>query len=906
MKKELLTLFALFSMGFVSAQNRSYWAPSNTSKAKIAANAAVSRENFPKEFKLFDLNFQSLKQELGSVTGKGTVLITLPNFDGKMEEFELYEASNFDAELQAQFPEIRAYSGKGITDKYATLKMSISPQGIQTMVSRVGFVEFMEPYSQDRKSYAVYSSVSERGKIDFKCSTEDKKIFTDLSGKIGESARSNTGQLKTMRLAQSCTGEYSVFHADAIAVGTTPTVAISLAAINATLTRCNGVYEKDLGIHLNLVASSTNVIYLNALTDPYGDTDANYNSELQAALDAGGGVGNANYDIGHLFSAIGNNGNAGCIGCVCNAGKGSAFTTSTAPVGDNFDIDFVVHEVGHQLGARHTYSHVDENPTNGGGVDNVVQMEPGSGVTIMGYAGITGYDVAPHSIDKFHAASIDQIQVNMASKSCPVTVNISANNATPVVNAGPNVTIPRSTPFSLTGSATDANPGDALTYQWEQMDDGSSSSGAASAASPTKTSGPNWRSYDAKSSPTRYFPDLPYVNYGQSTTMGSEIIVEALSSVARTLNFRLTVRDNAPYSSVSPIKVGQTGYDDIVVTVDNTRGPLAVTSQNVENQSWSPGNIENIVWSVNNTNTLAGATNVDILFSTDGGLTYPTVLLANTPNDGSAPITVPNVSATRCRVMVRPTANIFFAVNSRDIAVGYTVNSTCNNYTITPNEAIPDNASTFLTHTLNVPTSAAITDVNLAVNLTHTYISDITLAMLSPQGTQVTVFSGACTSNNNINATFDDNGSPIVCAPNITGNIIPVQPLFSLNGENPNGTWTFGVIDSANLDTGTINSYTLTVCSKQFTLGNEDFAFEGFELFPNPSNGNFTLKFVSDTGSDVKVNVHDLRGRQIFEKSYPSNNTFDQVINLNNAQTGVYLLSVLDGNKKIVKKIVVQ
>src|SRR6185295_11009914 len=127
------------------------------------------------------------------------------------------------------------------------------------------------------------------------------------------------------------------------------------------------------------------------------------------------------------------------------------------PQGDNFDIDYVVHEVGHQLGANHTFSYALE----GTGVNK----EVGSGITIMGYAGITPQDVAPHSIDIFHEASIDQIQANLATKTCPVTTNISANNATPTVATLTNYTIPFSTPFMLTGSATDPN-GDPLTYCW--------------------------------------------------------------------------------------------------------------------------------------------------------------------------------------------------------------------------------------------------------------------------------------------------------------------------------------------------------------------------------------------------------------------------------------------------------
>ncbi|MFC7774550.1 zinc-dependent metalloprotease [Flavobacterium sp. GCM10027622] len=902
MKTQLLTLFVLFSLSLATAQTGGYWSSHNGSKAELTVNKAAARGNFPKEFVLFDLNFQLLKQKLEGVVAKrtGSILIELPNADGKIEQFELFEASNFDDELQARYPDIRAFSGKGITDKYATLKMSIAPQGVQTMVSRVGSnTEFMEPYSQDRKTYAIYRSETGKGKFSIHCTTQDEKMMDDLSGKIRSVQRSNTGELKTMRLAQSCTGEYSFFHANAIAVGTTPTVAISLAAINATLTRCNGVYEKDLGLHLNLVASSTNVIYTNSVTDPYSDTDDNYNSELQTALDAVGGVGSANYDIGHLFSAIGNNGNAGCIGCVCDANKGSGFTTSTAPVGDNFDIDFVVHEVGHQLGANHTFSMSLES--------NGVNVEPGSGVSIMGYAGITDYDVAPHSIDKFHAVSINQIQTNLGTKSCPVTTSITTNNVAPVVNAGGNFTIPINTPFILTGSATDANSGDVLTYQWEQVDNASAGqSGASSSASATKASGPNWRSYDASSSPSRYFPRLETFLNGATTTSGSEIVVEALSSVTRTLNFRLTVRDNVPYSSSVPVKVGQTGFANAIISVDGTKGPLIVSSQNVENQSWLPGSSQTITWAVNNTNTITGATNVNILLSTDGGLTYPTVLVANTANDGNQLITVPNVSGQRCRVMVKPTANVFFAVNSKDIAIGYSVASVCNNYTINPNAAIPDNGTDFLVHSVNVPTTAPISDVNLGVNLTHTYISDITLAMLSPQGTQLTLFSGSCTSNDNINATFDDQGSAIVCATTITGNIVPAQSLFVLNDQNPNGSWLFGVIDEEALDVGTINSYTLTICSKQYTLANDDFELEAFELFPNPSNGSFTLKFVSNTGNDIKVNVFDLRGRQIFDKTYRNTGVFSQDIGLENAQAGVYLLSVLDSGKKTVKRIVVE
>src|SRR6185295_4404483 len=451
----------------------------------------------------------------------------------------------------------------------------------------------------------------------------------------------STGDLKTMRLAQSVTAEYSNFFGATSAAQ----VGLVLAAINATLTRCNGVYEKDLALHLNLIAASTNVIYYNAATDPYSNAQTGaggaWNGELQSTLTSV--IGEANYDIGHLFGASGGGGNAGCIGCICvNNQKGSGFTSPAdgVPQGDNFDIDYVVHEVGHQMGANHTFSMSNE----GTGVNK----EPGSGITIMGYAGITSQDLAPHSIDIFHQASIAQIQSNIAGKTCPITTSIAANNATPVVNAGNNFTIPISTPFALTGSATDANAGDVLTYCWEQNDNASSSqTNANSVASATKATGPNWISFSPSTSPTRYFPKMATILAGglvSGPLPGGDAgaNTEALSSVARTLNFRLTVRDNAPYSSSAPVSVGQTQFTDMVVTVSSASGPFSVTSPNTA-VSYVGGSTQTITWAVASTTASpVSCANVKISLSTDGGQTFPTVLAASTANDGTEALVIPN------------------------------------------------------------------------------------------------------------------------------------------------------------------------------------------------------------------------------------------------------------------------
>jgi subtilisin-like proprotein convertase family protein len=689
-KLQLMLLLSIFFVNLGFSQNSRYWMRHANDGKKITTDKGVARLSFPKEFKLFDLNIEALSQELFSIVGdsqKRFAIISLPNADGNIEQFQVFEASNFEADLQVQFPQIRAFSGKGITDKYASLKISISPQGIQTMIFRADKeTEFIEAYSQDHTVYAVFKSQRQKVKLAWTCSTDEKAMVTDISEKIStnKSAFINTGELRTMRLAQSCNAEYSNY----FGATSEAQVGLVLAAFNATLTRCNGVYEKDLALHLNLVASSTNVIYYVPSTDPY-TTLGQWNTQLQKALNTtltGPGTSlaanNAAYDIGHLFGASGGGGNAGCIGCVCvngttagtGATKGRGITSPSdgIPQGDNFDIDYVVHEIGHQLGGTHTFSQSNE----GSGTNK----EVGSGITIMGYAGITSQDVAPHSIDIYHETTIEQIQNNLIGRACIIVTSLAGTNATPVVAPLSSFTIPASTPFVLTGSASDANSADALTYCWEQNDDGGSSTGASSSASPTKVIGPNFISTLPTASPSRYFPRLSSIIANSNTTAATGndvgILSEALSSVSRVLNFRLTVRDNVLYSSVAPITVGQTNFADMVVTVNATAGPFLVTLPNLGSESWSVGSNQNITWNVAGTTANnINAEFVDIFLSSDGGLTYPIQLASKVPNDGSETITVPNSIGTNNRIMVKGYKHIFFDISNANFAITAATNN---------------------------------------------------------------------------------------------------------------------------------------------------------------------------------------------------------------------------------------
>jgi hypothetical protein len=724
MRRVLLLTTALLCSTILLAQD--YWKPHATG-ARIATDKAVARLAFPTDYKLFDLNATPLRNEVFKTVSNASAhstIITLPNADGQLEQFEIIEASNFEPALQAQFPEIRAFSGKGISDRNAIVKLSISPKGIQTTVFRTGKeTEFIEPYSADHTVYTVFKKQPKA--LPWKCSTPEQQLSTNLND-ITARVASSAGEMKTMRLAQSVTAEYSNYFGATSA----SQVSLVLAAVNTTLTRCNGVYEKDLALHLNLVAASTSVFYYNASTDPYSPASTGvggaWNSELQNTLTSV--IGAANYDIGHLFGASGGGGNAGCVGCVCdNNSKGSGFTSPAddIPQGDNFDIDFVVHEVGHQLGGNHTFSWSNE----GTGVN----VEPGSGITIMGYAGITDQDLAPHSLAIYHAATIAEIQTNLASKTCPVTTSLAGNNATPVVNAGSNYTIPISTPFALTGSATDANAGDVLTYCWEQNDNASSSeTGTSSVASATKATGPNWISFAPTTSPIRYFPKMATILAGglvSGPLSGGDAgaNTEALSSVSRTLHFRLTVRDNAPYSSTAPVTIGQTNFADMTVTVSNSSGPFSVTAPNTA-VSWAGNSSQTVTWNVASTTASpVSCANVKISISTDGGTTFST-LVASTANDGSEAVTIPNTPTTTARIKIEAVGNIFFDISNTNFTI--TSGSGCASPTgltasvITTESAIAWTAvSGAVSYDVDYKVSSSATWINAATGTTATSVT---------------------------------------------------------------------------------------------------------------------------------------------------------------------------------------
>ncbi len=633
-----------------------------THQTNAIAARGLTRWVQPQKSELFSLDATAFNStvakasvnEPSAAAISGTVL-ELPMPDGNTAKFRMVEAPIMEPDLAAKFPEIKTYAGQGIDDPEATVRLDVSPVGVHAQVLSPRGAVYVDPaFRGDARLHVSYFKHDFVKADDFHCLTVGSSRAARGIGETADktAARALFGtQLRTFRIAVAATGEYTQFFGGTKANG--------MAAIVTAINRVDGIYETELAVRLVLVGNNDLIVYTNPSTDPYSNNNADaLLDQNQANLDAV--IGNANYNIGHVFGTGG--GGLASLGVVCISGwKAQGETGSPEPTGDPFYIDYVAHEMGHQFGADHTFNSVTD--ACGGNRESSQAYEPGSGSTIMSYAGICyPNDLQAHSDAYFHAASLNQIRSYILTDG-DCAADTSTGNSVPTVNAGANYTIPANTPFVLTATASDAN-GDPLTYCWEEMDLGS----ATSLNDPPQTTGPLFRSLPPSSSPMRYFPRLSDVLASTSWNQ------EKLPTLARTMNFRVTVRDNRPGG-------GGVADDDSVVNVV-AAGPFVVSSPNTA-VSW--GGVQTVTWNVaGTTGSGINAANVNIHLSTDGGNTFPYLLATNVPNNGSRNVTLPNLSTTTARIKVQPVGNIFYDVS--DV-----------NFTVIPNVPLVVNAGFVIT-----------------------------------------------------------------------------------------------------------------------------------------------------------------------------------------------------------------
>ncbi|MBI5541741.1 MAG: PKD domain-containing protein [Bacteroidia bacterium] len=660
--KSLLTAILVIT-SFFFAQSQNYWTESNSSakgKELVSNRVAVNY------YSVYTLDLESLNEALESAPMRGEfskgneLFVSFPGSDGQFVTYSVVEAPIMHPDLAAKYPGIKSYAGHGVDNPAVSIRFSVSYQrGLHGMIfNEDDGTSFIDPYSTDFTEYMVYSKkdMIRTDAADFECTMDDANGHHEDEENITTKA-TNDKKLRKYRLALCCNAEYGNLF-----IGSATTDAAKraniLAQMNITMTRVNGVYEKDLSITMELIANNDIILWFGSTTtDPWS---GEFNTKTAQTIDAN--IGISNYDIGHNFNTSGG-GNAGCIACVClgststQAGthKGRGMTGRSNPTGDAFDIDYVAHEMGHQFGGYHTMNTCSRSGSGS------TEVEPTSGSTIMGYAGICSYNIQANSDDYFAYVNIRDISANVQSgnsSSCAQVINISNNP--PTANAGADYTIPKSTAFVLTGTGTDPD-GDALTYTWEQNDPAQAP--AATAPIATWTVGPMFRSRKGTTDPKRYFPAIASIIANNLTPA-----YEVVPSVGRTMNFSLVTRDNKTGG-------GQTANDLMVVTVNGTAGPFTVSAPNTA-VTWAAGSTQTVTWNVAGTTASpVSCANVDIFLSTDGGYTYPVALLTNTPNDGTETITVPNNPSTTCRVMVKGANNIFFDISNANFTITGSTNS---------------------------------------------------------------------------------------------------------------------------------------------------------------------------------------------------------------------------------------
>ena len=598
---------------------------------------AAGTEQLPAAYRSFLVDAASFREAAASAPQSFEGIdrgleMSLPTPDGNAMRFRVVESPILSPALQAYRPDIKTYLGVGIDDQRARVRFGIAGDEFHARVSRSGGENFSVgglPGLDPRSVLAWFDSDS--APTAFRCLTDTESIDTAFSDESEVLGRRLGNVLRTYDLAVTTPGELTVF------IGS---VAAAENMITSVVNILNNTYESELAVTFQIVDFNC---YPDPNTDPFPNgtqLDVNLINQNNSALNLK--LGSSGYDVGHVLGYTPASGAYGLayVASQCRSNIQGGAGTFAGNLSPSNLAGVMLHEVGHQLGATHSF-----NSTNGGCENNrsgASAYEMGSGVTIMSYAGLCGVEnVTNFDIDYFNSGALQQITTRInSSQSCGSA--LATGNSIPTVDAGPNLTIPRSTAFVLEGTAFDAD-GDPMTYSWEQHDLGT--------ATPPydPSSGPTFRNFAPVASPLRSMPEYAFYRLNVIRTW------DKLPTVDRTLTFRFIVRDNHPIS-------GATAWDTKFLTVSGD--PFVITAPN-GGESFAAGSTVSLEWTVGGGSV---ASDVRVLESSDSGVTW-TEVIASTPNDGQVDVAAPCVVTADARYRIEAIDNIFFDISNGNFAV---------------------------------------------------------------------------------------------------------------------------------------------------------------------------------------------------------------------------------------------